>query len=123
MYNQIMRVIGEMKARNDDNLARSIKGIGPDYDYGAGSKQMDLRGHLGDAGKLPWHPTFSNESVYSNEKTPGGKWSDEGYRPSVQMVNDGRTRGLAEYMANVEPNSKLLTPITMRRDYFEKSIK
>ena len=30
--------------------------------------------HLGDTYKLPNHPTFSNESKYSNEKTPGGEW-------------------------------------------------
>jgi len=102
---------------------------GGDY-MARGIINRDYRGHAKDGvkgdkmvGKLPWHPTFSNESPYSNAKTPGGQWISDDYRPSVQMVNDGRTRGLAEYMANVEPDSKLLTPIPMRRDYFEKRIK
>lgn len=30
--------------------------------------------HFTDKYKLPTHPTFSNESIYSNNKTKGGKW-------------------------------------------------
>jgi hypothetical protein len=31
--------------------------------------------HFVDKYKTPGHPTFSNESIYSNEKTKGGEWS------------------------------------------------
>lgn len=50
------------------------------YDYrGYYSKYGDLdmtKGeHFTDEYKLPGHPTFSNESKYSNKKTPGGSWN------------------------------------------------
>ena len=31
--------------------------------------------HLPDTYKKPTHPTFSDESKYHNDKTPGGRWS------------------------------------------------
>ena len=58
-----------------------------DYDY-------DLRGawlngdlpdqnyHMTDKWKKPWHPTFSNESVYSTPQAPGGYWDGEEFHPS-----------------------------------------
>ena len=30
--------------------------------------------HFTDIGKRPWHATFSNESAYHSEDTPGGSW-------------------------------------------------
>jgi hypothetical protein len=73
-----------------------------DYDlYGAfisGYKPSE-NNHLPDTFKLPNHPTFSNESVYSNEETPGGSWveKEDGkwifnatdyneYEPDVELV-------------------------------------
>ena len=58
-----------------------------DYDY-------DLRGawlngdlpdqnyHMTDKWKKPWHPTFSNESVYSTPGAEGGRWDGEEFHPS-----------------------------------------
>ena len=58
-----------------------------DYDY-------DLRGawlngdkpdqyhHMPDTWKKPWHPTFSNESVYSTPGAEGGRWDGEEFHPS-----------------------------------------
>lgn len=45
-----------------------------DYDYRAAflAGQLTPSGdaHLSDVGKLPWHPAFSNESVYSYSDAP-----------------------------------------------------
>ena len=32
------------------------------------------KGHAPDTYKKPSHPTFSNESIYSSDKIPGGSW-------------------------------------------------
>ena len=68
------------------------KGLNPDpddgnqyYDYrtfwkenpdGMADKMLtdDADAHFTDRYKLPGHPTFSNESMYSNDETPGGSW-------------------------------------------------
>lgn len=55
---------------------------GQDYDYRGYWKNEDREGILGsnpnahftDKYKQPSHPTFSNESKYSNNETPGGTW-------------------------------------------------
>ena len=41
--------------------------------------------HFPDTYKLPEHPTFSDESIYSNENTPGGRWH-ENYSNSGRWV-------------------------------------
>ncbi len=38
---------------------------------------MAGKGNAPDTYKLPTHPTFGNESIYSNQDTPGGKWSQD----------------------------------------------
>ena len=138
---ELKDTIDNMTADNLDVLARAIGGIGPDYDYGLAAKLTpNSRDHLSDIGKLPWHPTFSDESAYSRkgaehyaktakefadaQKLPeGGHWTGNNYRPSIQMVRDGRTKGLAAYMAQVEPDSKLLTPIPMSKKYFQGKVR
>ena len=68
------------------------KGLNPDpddgnqyYDYrtfwkenpdGMADKMLtdDADAYFTDRYKLPGHPTFSNESMYSNDETPGGSW-------------------------------------------------
>jgi len=90
-------------------------GVYGDYDYGACgkkeqaagkcSKEADDKGHYTDLGKLPYHPTFSNESKYSNAQTPGGSWDHnpkEGwvYTPSVdQMKVPEYAEGLGRYLS------------------------
>lgn len=119
----------EAKGRMDgikDREARKSGGIGPDYDYSK-DQSVDGRGHNSDAGKLPNHPTFSDQSDYANEKTPGGHWGNKNgkdtYTPSVQMVTDGRAAGLGRYMKRVEPRVKLEAPIPMDKEYFNREIK
>ena len=50
------------------------------YDYRGfynkyGDVDMTKGQHFTDEFKLPGHPTFSNESKYSNKQTPGGSWN------------------------------------------------
>lgn len=64
-----------------------MNGLGPkiknDYNYKLGYLQdpngkinlsEDGRYHLSDAGKLPNHPTFSNESAYGIGNNTAGRW-------------------------------------------------
>jgi hypothetical protein len=90
-----------------DDAARKTKGMGPNYDYGASTRGLDLRGHGGDEGKLPNHPTFSNESIYadSNIGLGGGSWTigkDEigTFTQSRRQIANGNTRKLQWMMDN-----------------------
>lgn len=64
------------------NLNPNPDANGQDYDYRGYWKNEDRNGILGsnpnahftDRYKQPTHPTFSNESQYSNNETPGGTW-------------------------------------------------
>lgn len=64
------------------NLNPNPDAAGQDYDYRGYWKNEDREGILGsnpnahftDRYKQPTHPTFSNESIYSNNETPGGSW-------------------------------------------------
>ena len=48
--------------------------------------------HFTDIGKTPKHPTFSNESKYSNNKTPGGTWNGNVFVPNIwQFGNNGNS--------------------------------
>lgn len=56
--------------------------------------------HFTDIGKTPKHPTFSNESKYSNNKTPGGTWNGNVFVPNIwQFGNNGNSRR-NKYMDN-----------------------
>lgn len=56
--------------------------------------------HFTDIGKTPKHPTFSNESKYSNNKTPGGTWNGNVFVPNIwQFGNNGNNRR-NKYMNN-----------------------
>ena len=98
-----------------DRAAKESRGMGYDYDYGAVSPDnRDSRGHSGDAGKLPNHPTFSTQSSYSGlvtdprTKLPmlGGTWelnkNNEGstFTPSRRQVAEGVLHKLQWLMDN-----------------------
>lgn len=44
-------------------------------------------GHYPDTFKRPNHPTFSDESIYHSEVTPGGRWRGNTYEPSEFVLN------------------------------------
>ena len=96
---------------------------GTDY-VKQGNTPRDARGHLPDGmaskplqGKLPWHPTFSDESPYSTPEHPGGHWNQLppykdkwSYQPSRYQVQQGYTGVLANYFRNVEKGNILDKP-------------
>lgn len=56
--------------------------------------------HFTDIGKTPKHPTFSNESIYSNKKYTGGTWNGNVFVPNIwQFGNNGNNRR-NKYMNN-----------------------
>lgn len=78
------------------------------YDYRAyyknrtkeqANEEWKLDSHLPDTYKLPGHPTFSVESIYSTRKTPGGTWKKVGLGPvyDEQFVAPKNTRRLKKY--------------------------
>lgn len=88
------------------NKASEYKGIkiknDPTYDYKGWYNEDpnrayallndDRNAHFDDKWKTPYHPTFSDQSVYSNAKHPGGTWGrfdhrDAYYAPLFSYVN------------------------------------
>ena len=105
-------------ARLQDQNARisgGLTGLGPDYDYRMAG-ELDARGHSGDLGKLPNHPTFSNLSAYATPQTPGGEWGEDfmgpKFTPSSRMWNQPGYRDyIRGYMQDREPDVRLFRPI------------
>lgn len=64
----------------------------------------DSQEHFTDRYKLPNHPTFSNESIYSTPSTPGGSWSElDGkgfYIPSEYTGTPERLKDIRDYLMN-----------------------
>jgi hypothetical protein len=89
-----------------------------DYDlqgFWKSGGRFDGRGHATDQFKKPNHPTFSDQSMYSNFATPGGQWSgripeNSAFTPSETNLNNLGTTGLKSYFDQVEPGAKLNLP-------------
>lgn len=90
-----------------------------DYDmrgaWKAGLLKSEYGGHLPDTFKKPNHPTFSSESIYSSDATPGGDWvQSEGgkwsFRPSETNLQNLGVGGLQDYFKRVEPDAELILP-------------
>ena len=82
---------------------------GVDFDYGidkvASGGLVNDDGHYTDAGKLPNHPSFSNQSVFATNTDPGGSWSNQNgrwiYSPSdKQLLTNGYIDKLQRYFNN-----------------------
>lgn len=104
-------------SKERDDLAKLAGSWSHGYDYGKSDMIQASNGHYGDSGKLPWHPTFSDESSYSTSEFKGGTWSTPKgsmtgniYTPSKDMINAGTTKGLVEYMKSREPDVQLNSP-------------
>jgi len=93
-----------------------------DYDLQGAFKanlQVGENGHLPDTFKKPNHMTFSDQSQYSNEQTPGGSWvpvdrNDESKgwifnATEHNMRNAGLDR-MQAYFDQYEPDSVLSMP-------------
>ena len=98
-------------SKYDDMMARALNSVGPDYAY----QYMGVpgsNGHGSDKGKLPNHPTFSNESAFANAMNPGGQWiqtfQGTRFQPSMQQwMRPGYDQYIRSYMDEVEPNVSL----------------
>lgn len=78
-----------------------------DYDYRGwwkenGSIPYKNGVHFTDKFKLPNHPTFSEESIYSKGNTEGGYWTKDGFVPSPYNTRNGSGR-IIDYMEFAEP--------------------
>lgn len=129
MESALANYLLNLELGSNEAIARATNGIGPDYDYSKAGK-LDGRGHSSDAGKLPWHPTFSTQSKYSTNDNLGGTWGEkynsEGrlvqtYTPSHEMIRSNNTAGLAEYMVNQERGTELLVPAPYNRKILGRS--
>jgi hypothetical protein len=78
-----------------------LSGVSPDPETG----------HLPDTFKKPNHPTFSNQSQYSTDATPGGQWMQQGdgwaFQPSTTNLQSYGAAGLRDYFQRVEPGNTL----------------
>lgn len=89
------------------------------YDYDmrgawlAGAQKAG-NGHLPDTYKKPNHPTFSRGSQYSDPKTPGGEWVQQGKKwrfvASPENLKYYTPDSLQSYFKTVEPDSELVLP-------------
>ena len=71
--------------------------------------------HLVDKYKKPNHITFSNESQYANEITPGGQWENLGrgkfnFIPATHTVERYGPDQLKGYFSEHEKSSNLILP-------------
>lgn len=117
---------GKDKRSFDDwaNKASIYKGIrikgDPTYDYKGWYNEDpnrayallndDPNAHFDDKWKTPYHPTFSDQSVYSNAKHPGGTWGrrdfrDIYYAPFVSNVPFNRR---LNYIVDAENNGTMI---------------
>ena len=106
------------------NKASAYKGIrikdDPTYDYKGWYDEDpnrayallndDPNAHFDDKWKTPYHPTFSDQSVYSNAKHPGGTWGrrdfrDIYYAPFVSNVPFNRR---LNYIVDAENNGAMI---------------
>lgn len=106
------------------NKASAYKGIrikdDPTYDYKGWYDEDpnrayallndDPNAHFDDKWKTPYHPTFSDQSVYSNAKHPGGTWGrrdfrDIYYAPLVSNVPFNRR---LNYIVDAENNGAMI---------------
>lgn len=76
--------------------------------------QGGLGGHLTDTYKKPNHPTFSIESIYSNDIMKGGEWLQQGnkwqFKASPFNLKMQSKQELQSYFNKVEPGNELILP-------------
>lgn len=95
-YGSQDNVLYEMGAYDLQGAWRDIKEGKIDFD--------PETGHLPDTYKKPNHPTFSNESRYSSNETPGGEWEKIGdrwkYKPSKYTLENYGKKYVTDYLKN-----------------------
>ena len=104
------------KYGSHENIVREMG----DYDLqgawkGIKNKKIDfdpVTGHLPDTYKKPNHITFSNQSQYHTEQTPGGQWLQKNnkwfYKPSPTVMQNYPKEKLQDYFKKYEKDTDLL---------------
>ena len=99
----------QSKLRNRD-VSRDLG----DYDLRGywvnGGYQDAGQGHMPDTYKKPNHPTFSDQSIYHDNKNYiGGHWGeDDSFTPGKTNLQMQGIDKLKDYFKRREPNSKLI---------------
>jgi len=102
------------KEKNDTS-SYSLKEAYDNLPYETMKKFAESSAHLPDTYKKPSHPTFSDESKYSNDKIKGGHWSYEDgvevFTPSPYNIQQiGGVDKYKKWIQDNEPNVKLNIP-------------
>jgi hypothetical protein len=97
--------------KNDTN-SYSLREAYNNLPYSDMVKFSTTNGHLPDTYKKPSHPTFSVESKYNSELTPGGKWSyhngHDRFSPSyINIINLGGPNNYQKWFSQHEPDVEL----------------
>ncbi len=96
------RWIGQQEIRHE-----ALGEMAQDYDYGM-MNGRGANGHGGDAGKLPWHPTYSTQSAFSTQGDPGGIWGEDATGTTFRPMPRQDTEYFRNYMQDVEPNVRIV---------------
>lgn len=76
----------------NDTISYDLRAAYENLPYEEMKQFAESEAHLPDTYKKPNHPTFSNESIYHNKKTQGGKWlynpktGADVYKPSITNI-------------------------------------
>lgn len=113
--------------------AQKLGAQGNTYDYdlrgafksGAGQA---ANGHFPDTFKKPNHPTFSDQSRYSTQDTPGGKWEQQPdsswvFTASPYQLRHHSPEDLQQYFQKVEPTNKLVVQPPTMLDVITQALK
>ena len=123
-------VLGYLPNMHGNNVSpRPLPGsANADYDMtgwqlkNGGPRLGPVGGHFTDEFKLPNHPTFSNESKYSNELFTGGKWKKDGskdvFHPSLVNYMINTPLQIDSYFKEIDPSAETYKkPISTVKDY------
>lgn len=89
------------------NVPEQLKNYDIQGFYKSGLGQSE-NGHFTDEFKKPNHPTFSDQSIYSNpEQLSGGHWNEDSFTPSNTNMIFNSPQNLENYFNKVEPETQL----------------
>lgn len=107
-YNEWLKLksLSEKRDVSKDSIDYDIK----DYHKDTGDA-ANQSGHSPDTYKKPNHPTFSDQSKYSNPLQMGGHWSDQNiFTPSKLNLQNRSPEELQRYFNEVETPEQLNLP-------------
>lgn len=99
----------------NDTLNYDLRAAYENLPYEDMDKFATSDAHLPDTYKKATHPTFSNESIYSNDSIKGGEWveSDSGWvfkASKHNVMNMGGAKEYKKWFKENEPDAILVLP-------------